>query len=324
VLQGDAILATRIGGWLDASYEDSDLDGTTRSINLNHLNLFVDTRYRQRWQLFFEAEFEYETALGGFEEEREYEIEQLYVRYRHSEAAQLRVGQFNMAFGFWTPVHWTILMDTIQPPLHDGLRLTPEQQNGVELSGHFLPDLGADRDAELRYSLYAGYGRDSAPLDESGTDGLSLGGDLRLTVDDAWFLGASAYQQERDLDFDDRTERSLILYGQAILPARLLLRGEYVHQRRERDRRTRLARDIDIAYAKLRWDLDERVYLNYRFNWGDDDTGDDTQKHYVHSFTLGYQPIDQLWLKLEYADHELRSGPRRDFKYWGISLGYLF
>ncbi len=323
VLQGDAPVATRVGGWLDASYEDSDLDGSTRSLNLNHLNLFADTRSGHAWQLFVEAEFEHEPDVEGFEEEREYELEQLYVRYRAGDAAELRLGRFNTAFGFWTPVHWTILMDTIQPPLHEGLRLTPEQQSGLELAGQLLPDLGPDLDGELRYALFAGYDSEGALLDGT-ADGLSLGGDLRLTVDDDWLVGISAYQQDRDLALDDRRERSLVLYGQAPLPGRLLLRGEYVRQRRERARSGRLARDIDLAYAKLRWDLHERAYLNYRFEWGDDDTGDITQKHHVHRLTLGYRPDDHLRLKLEYADHALRGGPREDFRYWGVSLGYLF
>lgn len=319
-----APLVTRIGGWIDASYEDSDLGGTTRSINVNHANVFADTRFRERWQLFVEGEFEYETALGGFEEEREYEIEQIYGAYRPSDRWRLRLGKFNTPFGFWTPVHWAILMDTIQPPLYEGLRLTPEQQQGFEIRGRSFPSWIEGHDLELRYLAFAGYGSGSALLDESGTDGLSFGADLRATLDGTDFAGVSVYQQDRQLAFD-RRERSLVLYGQTELLPSLLLRGEYVHQIRERAPvPAPIARRADLAYVKLRWSPIERTYLNYRFDWGDDDTGGATSKHYVHTWTLGVEPLDGLRLKLEYATHELRQGTRPDFQYWGVSLGYLF
>jgi hypothetical protein len=320
----EPVLTTRIGGWADASYEDNDLPSSTRSLNLNHANLFLDTRYGERWQLFGEFEFEHETDLSGFDEESEYEVEQLYGRYRWSDALQLRVGQFNTPFGYWTPVHWSILMDTLDVPLHEGLRITPEQQSGLELSGNSLVHSLAGRDAELRYSLYLGYGSDTELLDHSQTRGPSFGADLRLTsADDVSFLGVSLYQQKRDLE-RDRTERSVMLYGQLPLAGPLLLRGEYVHQRRDDRTQPGLAREIDIAYAQLRWQLSGRSYLSYRFNWGDDDGGGAAEKHYVHAFTLGFQPTERLRLKLEYADHELRHGPRRSFRYWGASIGLLF
>jgi hypothetical protein len=59
--------ATRLGGWFDASYEDSDAQGDAGGPN--HLNLFGDTRWRN-FQAFVEGEYERETDLAGFEEER--------------------------------------------------------------------------------------------------------------------------------------------------------------------------------------------------------------------------------------------------------------
>jgi hypothetical protein len=322
----ERVLTTRVGGWFDASYEDNDLSDSTRSLNLNHANVFLDTRYTERWQLFAEFEFEHESDLGGYEAESEYEVEQLYGRYRWSDALGLRAGVFNTPFGIWTPLHWTILMDTIQAPLHEGLRVIPEQQSGLELAGQRLLQGLPGHDAELHYSVFVGYVNQTALFDASDTDGTSVGADLRLVVDDAWLLGASIYRQERDLA-RDRVERSLALYAQAPLGSRLRVRTEYVHQARDRHTRPGFARDVDLAYAELRWQLPWTAYLNYRFNWGDDDSEEEkrpTQKHYIHSFTLGFEPREGLRLKLEYADHELRHGPRRSFRYWGASIGYLF
>jgi hypothetical protein len=311
-----------VGGWFDASYEDNDLSGETRSLNANHVNGFLDTRYRERWQLFFEAEFEYETDLVGYAEEREYEVEQVYARYRHSDALELRAGKFNTPFGIWTPVHWSILMDTIRPPLHEGLRITPEQQNGFGLSGRWLP-LDRLGDPELRYTAFAGYGSDSEFLDESG-DGWSGGADLRVLAREDRFVGVSYYQQRRDFGPRDRGERSIDLYGQASLPGNLLIRGEYVMQSRDRRVPGASSRDVDLTYLKLRWRFHPKAYLNYRFNWGDDDSGASTVVRRIHTLTLGFQPRPSIRLKLELARHDFRDDDREDFLYWGASIGALF
>ncbi len=79
-----------------------------------------------------------------------------------------------------------------------------------------------------------------------------------------------------------------------------------------------------IAYAKLRWRFHSRFYLNYRFNWGDDDSTGIAFQRRVNTFTLGYQPKPWLRLKAEYSDHDFDDAPRRDFRYWGLSIGTLF
>ncbi len=317
------VVTTRVGGWLDASYEDNDLDTSTSSVNANHVNVFFDTRYRDTWQFFFEAEFEYETDLVGFEEEREYEVEQAYVRYRWADALEARVGVFNIPFGFWTPIHWTILMDTIRPPMHESQRLTPEQQYGFGLSGRWFPGELLGREAELSYAAHVGYGNDSDFLKESESDGWSAGADLRLSFQEDQFLGVSYYQRQHELS-RDRTERSFVLYGQATLPGNLLARGEYVRQLRDQNARPSFSRHMNVAYAKLRWRFHPKAYLNYRFNWGDDDSAGTTLQRNVHTWTLGFQPRPWLRLKLEYADHDFRDSGREDFRYWGVSVGSLF
>ena len=313
-------VATRVGGWVDLSYEDNDLETSTRSINVNHLNFFVDTRYRDTWQLFLEGEFENESNLTGFEDEREYEVEQVYLRYRLREGTEARVGKFNTPFGFWTPLHWTILMDTIRAPIHEDQRITPEQQYGVSLTGRLALPRGT---ADLRYSAYMGYGNDSELLEESGSDGYAAGGDVRLELDEDSFVGVSYYQQQREQE-NDRSERSMALYGQLPISRTLLLRGEYIRQTRDANARPSFERKVNIIYAKLRWQLAERMYLNYRFNWGDNDDDVQTSTRYAHTLTYGYDLTSKIRMKVEYADHRFRDSTRRDFRYWGLSFGAFF
>jgi hypothetical protein len=43
----------------------------------------------------------------------------------------------------------------------------------------------------------------------------------------------------------------------------------------------------------------------------------------VHTFTLGYQPLPPLRIKAEYSSNSF-DRRRRDFNFWGISVGYVF
>jgi hypothetical protein len=316
--------ATRIGGWLDASYEDSDVQPSAGG--LNHANVFVDTRWRA-FQAFVEGEYERELDLAGYEEEHQLELEQAYFRWQPRDELGVRVGRFNTPFGWWVPIHWSILMDSVTPPLHVGKEVVPEQQIGVELAGRRFPRSLSGLDGELGWALFAGYGTEG--LDQDRTEGVSFGGDLHLRLAERFQLGASAYQQ-RNRELDDRTERSGVLYGEARLPCDLTLRSEWVVSRRARVRdggaTTALSRDADSVYASLRWDAHRFGYLAYRFGYGEDDDEElfTTDERSVHTFTLGLLPHPSVRVKLEFSHNELVDGARSDFDHWVVSLGWLF
>lgn len=316
----EQVLTTRIGGWLDGSYEDNNADGSRRSIRLNHLNGFADTRYGDAWQLFLEFEYEDETDLSGYEDEQELETEQAWLRWSPDPRFGIRAGKFNTPFGIWTPLHWSILMDTIQKPIHEGTRVVPEQPIGGELSGRFFPEALFDARAEVSYSLYAGWGDNTAVFEETESDGLSFGGDLRVLLDDAHLAGVSYYQQD-NAKLGHRTERNVMLYGQLELPCNLTFRSEYLHQ--WRDRRPGRPSTLNITYLKLRWNFRPDFYLNYRANFGDFEAGGEVVDANIHTFTLGYRPATPVRVKLEYSSNRY-SGDREDFGYWGVSVGYLF
>jgi hypothetical protein len=113
------------------------------------------------------------------------------------------------------------------------------------------------------------------------------------------------------------------VYAEAKLPMNLFLRVEYVRQMRD-EAGPDLVRNPDFVYAKLRWDLTKQVYLNYRFEYGEDDRFGFSADHLVHRATLGYSPIPRIRLKAEYAHHDYASRLLEDFHFWGVSAGLFF
>lgn len=310
--------ATRIGGWIQASYEDSDEQPSVGGFN--YVNLYSDTRWHA-FQGFVEVEYERETDLAGYEDEHQIELEQAYLRWQPSEAFGVRAGRFNTPFGWWVPIHWSILMDQATPPLYVGKEMVPEQQVGLELAGRSFPTAWLGPDGEVGWSLFGGYG---APgLDQDRTEGLSGGADLHLRFAERYQLGVSGYRQ-RNRELDDRTETNGVLYGEARLPGSLTLRSEWVYQ--YRDREAALSRNADAFYASLRWDAHRLAYLAYRFGRGEDDDEEalQTDERTVHTFTLGLLPRPDVRVKLEYNANHFTDAAREDFDHWVVSVGYLF
>lgn len=309
--------ATQIGGWIDASFQDNDRERS--QVSLNHVNVFLDTRWRTRWQVFVEAEYEYETELSGYERENELELEQAYVKWSHGDWLTLRAGRFNTPVGWWLPLHWSILMDTIEKPLHDGNHLVPEQQIGAEVAGRVATGPLAGLGGELSYALWAGYGDDHLHME--GTEGVTVGADLRLLLDQRWLVGLSGYRQKNG-DEGGRVEQNAMLYGEAQLPGNVTLRSEYLRQWRSREGEA--LDDLDVVYASARWYVLPDLYLAYRFGYGDDDASGPAAEHVIHTLTLGVHPLRSLRVKLEWSDHQFRGGDREDFAFWGLSVGYRF
>jgi hypothetical protein len=309
--------ATRVGGWLEASYEDNDEEPSAGGFN--HMNLFADTRWRSL-QAFVEGEYEHELDLSGYEKEHHVELEQAFLRWQANDTLSLRAGRFNTPFGWWVPIHWSILMDSVTPPLYVGAEVVPEQQIGLELAGRHFPRDVVGPDSELGWSLFAGYG--NRGLDQP-SHGISAGGDLRLRFTQRFLLGGSAYRQE-NAEFENRTEYTGVLYGEAELPFSLTLRSEYVFS--HRDTVAELARNADSVYASLRWDAHRLLYLAYRYGYGDqdDDEALTTYQRDIHTLTLGILPRPDVRVKLEYNHNHLSGDAPPSFDHWAVSVGYLF
>lgn len=312
----------RVGFWMDASYRDNDIKGEGSSLTYNHANIQIDSRW-EHWQSFIEAEFENIPNLNGGTNEREEEIEQIYLQYNRSDALRIRGGRFNTPFGYWTPIHWSILMDTIEIPIHEKNRAIPEQQVGARFFGDYFPEWSSGHDIELSYSAYAGYGDESWGEPSPGNQDGSFGLDGRILLDENVLAGLSHYWQ-KNADHSDRREKSTMFYGEASLMDNLLFRTEYLHQWRDHRTTSNFNRKIDIVYAKLRWDFSKKSYLNYRFTYGDDDDLGFTSKQTIHTTTLGLRPLSSILVKCEYSRHQQRNPAAEDYNFWGISIGYLF
>ena len=78
-----------------------------------------------------------------------------------------------------------------------------------------------------------------------------------------------------------------------------------------------------MVYAKLRWTFHPRAYLNYRFEFGQDDRYGFTADHLAHTFTLGFRPVPRVVAKLETAYHHYDEGIG-SYVSWGASLGVVF
>ncbi|MBW2314442.1 MAG: hypothetical protein JRH10_09650 [Deltaproteobacteria bacterium] len=314
----DAV-ATRIGVWFDGSWVDNDQK--PGSVDLNHFNVLFDTRWKS-FQAFLEMEYEREVGRDGGEDEREFEIEQAYLRFRPLDGLSLRAGRFNTPAGIWLPVHWSILMDTIAKPPHAAKSLLPEQQLGLEIGGAVFPEWLRRLDGQLDYALFAGVGNDR--LEQSDVEGVTVGADVRLRLREHYLIGATAYRQKNDTA-KDRSEHNVLLYGEARFVDTLTFRAEYLHQRRERPRGAAWAKTLDVGYAKLRWDFARWFYANYRVSYGDDDGEDGrTDEQLVNTFTLGVQPIPAVRVKFEYAIHDFSGRDGGDFEFWGTSIGVRF
>lgn len=251
----------------------------------------------------------------------ELELEQLYGEYRHADFLRVRGGRFSTPFGYWTPVHWSIHVDTIEAPIHEESRIVPEQQIGLRVFGNIFAGRVRSVQTEVEYSLHGGYAEDGWAAGKP--DGLTLGTDLRLRLEDRHMLGVSLYTQENGEE-GDRRENNLMVYGETQLPLHLFLRAEYVRQHRDSGTEPGFVRNADIVYTKLRWDFRHDAYLNYRFEFGEDGRLGVTTDHTVHRATLGFQPIPRIRLKAEYARHIFDGGPQGDFDFWGVSAGFFF
>jgi hypothetical protein len=313
-------LRIALGGWADASYRDDDIARSSAAFELDHVNLHLDARIDERWQLFAEGEYEHEPGPPDVRDEREFELEQLYLQHSFGDLFNLRAGQFSNPFGYWTPIHWSILMDTIEAPLHEQNRLVPEQLLGLRLFGRSFPGELLGLDAEVDYSLHTGYASDE--LDTGNGEGINGGADLRLWLADRHLLGASFYAQ-RNGEEGDRAEESGVAYAVIGLPFRLLLRGEYMHQWRQ-EAGPRAANDLDVLYAALRWDFVSRAYLHYRFSYGDDDRYGFTTEQRTHTLTLGVRPWPRVLAKFEVSAHDYEDRSLDNYLAWAASLGVMF
>ena len=150
--------ATSIGGYGEIAYSGYLKDSSHNQADLERFVLFFGHRFSDR--ISFNSEFELEHAVASAGDRGEAEIEQAYLNFQLSSAANLRAGLFLMPFGFINRNH--------EPPVYYGAlrnevetRIIPStwREGGVSLYGS-LPH-GFD------YDVGVTTGFDVAKLDDA-------------------------------------------------------------------------------------------------------------------------------------------------------------
>lgn len=108
---------TTIGGYGEITYNGYLKDSSRNQADLKRLVLFVGHRFSDK--LSFNSEIEVEHAVASSGDQGEVAIEQVYLDYSFSQAANLKAGLFLMPFGFLNRNH--------EPPVFYGV-----ERNEVE------------------------------------------------------------------------------------------------------------------------------------------------------------------------------------------------
>ncbi|MCP5057760.1 MAG: hypothetical protein GY937_13705 [bacterium] len=309
---------TRVGGWLDFRYGDSTKRNSDPEFDIHHLYLYFDSRIDEHWSSFAELEFEHSPIFDDGDGQGEIKLERLYIQYRHDERLALQLGKFNTPFGYWTPIHWAILQDTIQKPIHEDNAYVPRKQVGMRLFGDAYEGRVAGLPARLEGNIWLSSGTEIYGTNKPQDGNLGIGADVRIRLDERWLLGFSTYRQKNP-HFDDRQEQNFMFYADTEIGRGFTLRGELFHQDRSRGFESRTA-----GYAKLRWDFAERLYANLRLGIGDDDKRGDGDLHEEAVLTFGYSPIPNVRMKLEWAYNRFDASSVEDFHSWGLYTGLFF
>jgi len=308
-----------VGGWMDFRAGDSTQDGKSTFFDPHHLYLYFDSRVGERWQAFAEVEFEHAPAFEAGGGVGEIKLERAYLDYHHSKHVNARVGKFNTPWGYWTPVHWAILVDTVQKPIHEDNSYVPRKQVGAQIFGRTAERTVADLPVSFRYRAWYSNGSELSGTNQLRDSDPGYGFDLRsIFGEHGQLLGVSGYLQQNP-SFGGRQERSLMVYTDLHPLEDLTLRGEVMAQQRSRGFPTRY-----VGYAKVRWDLFDGGYVNYRYGRGDDDKRGAGDRHTENVFTLGYSPIPNVRLKAEFALNDFAARSVEDFSQWSLYAGFFF
>ena len=314
---------TRVGGWVDFVYKDSDQKDFNQFFDLHHFYLYFDNRLNDYWQAFLEVEYEHIPDLKKSGSSGGLKLERGYIQYTYSDYAKVRLGKFNTPLGIWTPAHWAILVDSVAKPIHDDNQYVPRKSVGIELSGNRLFPLETSLDPLLTYSLYISNGPEISGTNSVSDNQLGAGVDANVRIGDRYLIGWSGNVQHNQAPAlsgkAGRREVSMMVYGEALLPYGVLVRGEYFSQNRGKGDPS-----LDVIYGKVKWSFREKWYLNYRWNRGEDEKEGMGGKESVNTFTLSYWPLLNVRMKGEVSTHSFENSLVEDYSAWMFWAGYIF
>ena len=177
---------TTIGGYGEISYNGYLKDSSRNQADLKRLVLFVGHRFSDK--LSFTSEIEVEHAVASSGDQGEVAIEQAYLDYAFSPAANLKAGLFLMPFGFLNRNH--------EPPVFYGVernevetRIIPStwREGGIGLYG--------STPFGLSYDVGVTTGFDVAKFDDAGAPLAGSHQELQLAkASSLSFYGSLEYQ----------------------------------------------------------------------------------------------------------------------------------
>jgi len=303
---------SKLGGWLDFSYQNTDRHDSRQFFDPQHFYLFWDNRLNEQWQAFGELEIEHSVQHTGTSGSGEFVLDRLYIQFNQSDRARFRVGKFNTRSGLWTPVHWAINVDTIQKPIHEDNAYVPAKQVGAEFFGIVFPRLfGVD--SEIRYATWLSNGPESSGTDSPTDNRLGGGADVNILFADMLTLGSSLYTQTEA----KIKENTRLFYMNLDLPCGFTVRGETLHQHRGSHAA------VHVWYAKVKWQFLENMYLNLRMNFGDDVRRGAGHKQTQWTATLAYWPLPHVRMKFEYVKHDFSARSIENYNQWQGWLGFV-
>ncbi len=292
-----------VGGWFDLWVDDAqgeDVDGY-----VPHVFFFADLRISQRVRLFTEMASINTEGLGGSTS-----LQRAYLEFKHSHALKWRLGQFNTPSGLWKEKHWHIMVDANRKPLMAERRYIPMHALGIEASGGAMNAVG-----NWDYSAFVAQS-DNRELDNQA----SFGADVSFMFQDRYRFGSFYYDYMNSDESSDPLigqRQTWLTYAEVRLRENvLLLRAERIHVKRQG------AADASGAYAKLKWQINQQIFLNYRYDDTDNVETGLPIRSYAHTLTAGYWPTDWLRARIEYGSHKQSIDSWRHE--WSAWLGFIF
>lgn len=158
-LQHNVEHGTKVGGYVDIEYRDSDAAGSVPSTRLHHLSLFFTKQFDNRFRFFSEIEFEDAPVFSSAKDAASFKakngkifLEAVNLTFAWKPELGFRVGRFFTPIGIWSEDHYPPFVVTQERPLIIR-KIFPQLVDGLSARGS-LP-LG---DGFVSYDVFAGNG----------------------------------------------------------------------------------------------------------------------------------------------------------------------
>lgn len=316
-------------GWADFAYVGNDKKDNKPYMDLHHLYLIGEANIHKRLKFFSELEFEHIPQVGKstYDSEKntfkngsvgDIKMDRGYIQYQAHSNLGIRFGKFSTPFGYWTPAHWAILVETKNKPIHENNGYVPAKQVGME----FFGEKYLNETLNLSYNLYVSNGHETANADSPADKKPGYGWRLTFAVLDDYGIGASGHYQQPG---PDEKQNSMNIHFKADPNPMLSLQAEYIIHKHGKN-----AKDTaNMYYFNVKSEVQEGIFLGYRIDNGEDKKGAGGKSKWgknllTHNIYTNWKPIAPVIVKLEYNMHKFKDDSDKDYNGWSGVLGVKF